>query len=118
MVSGTALCFTRPVSSESVLPVVEKIIQRLVQIVKYNVFHHFAWDTSKWAIITCCQLISAFVHQGDIRKLPLDSNFPELIEAWKICFRHTVDIMTSTSKSGLQIPSGPRDFNLINYLSI
>jgi len=35
-------------------------------------------------------------------------NFSESIEAWNICFRHTAD-MTSTIRSGLQIPSGPGD---------
>jgi len=42
MVCGAKLRFTRPASSESMLSVVEEVIQRLVQVTKYNVFHHFA----------------------------------------------------------------------------
>ena len=45
MICGTQLGLARQSSSKTVLAVMEYIVQDFIEVMYYNMFHHFAWDT-------------------------------------------------------------------------
>ena len=93
---------------------VEEVIQFLVHIMEYNLFHHFIRNTGEWygTVVIGRNFIYTLMHWGDIRQFPLSVKLPESIEAWNMCFKHKLEdmILTSTSKSGLWLLTGLEHF--------
>ena len=107
----THAMWRRPVSHrryppKSMLSDVEEVIQFLVHTMEYHVFHHFTWNAGEWygKVVIGHHFISALMYWSDIFQFSKSGKHPRI--NWDL----KADILTSTSKPGLRILSGPGHF--------